>query len=99
MKTMGPSILTSLVVVISTLAWIAGVSFALVYLFDLSEEAGWWIAGLLGCSSLVAMIVIRYEMRHAVDLTPPLTDIEPEDPSTPVSWRANGVGNGHYLKA
>lgn len=70
MKKASPSIAACLVFVASALVWIGGVSLALVYLLGLSETAGWWIAGSLGFSTVVAITVILYEMRHAVEVFP-----------------------------
>lgn len=57
-----------LIVGISCLAWVGGISAALVYFLDLTHAVGWAIASTLGVSSTVAVTLILYEIRHASDL-------------------------------
>lgn len=68
MKRSFPFVATCMVVVASVLVWVIGVSMALTYFFELSPAAGWWIAGSLGFSSMVAITVIFHEMRYAVEV-------------------------------
>jgi hypothetical protein len=98
MKTSSPSIITCLVVVVSTLAWIAGVSLALVYFLGLSDATGWWIAGTLGFSSVVAMTVILYELRHAVQVDAVTGGSGLEGLADPVPWSFPGTGSKRYSK-
>ena len=96
MKNPFPSIATSLVIVASTVLWIAGVSLALVYFLGLSATAGWWIAGLLGFSSVVAMAVILHEMRHAVEIDSAAGGLA--DLGDPVPWNFPDLGSKHCSK-
>ena len=98
MKKSFPSILTCLVVVTSILAWIAGVSVALVHCLGLSDVTGWWIAGSLGFTSVVAMTVILYEMRHAVPIDSVTDGTGLEGLEGPVPWNLPGVRPKHYSK-
>lgn len=51
------------------LAWVGGISLALVYFLELSNAIGWAIAGTLGVLCTVAACVLLFEFRHAIDLT------------------------------
>lgn len=86
-----------MVIVASILAWIAGVSVALVYFFGLSEMTGWWIAGLLGITSVVAASVILYEMSHAVEIDSAAGDSKLEDLGSSVPWNLPGVSSKRYF--
>jgi hypothetical protein len=57
------------IVVLSCLAWVAGISWALFHFLALTPAAGWMLAAGLGFAITVAATVILYEMRHAIDLT------------------------------
>ncbi len=98
MKKPFPSILTCLVIVASTLVWIAGVSVGLVYLLGLSESVGWWVAGSLGFSSMVAIAVIHYEMMHAVEIDAAEGGGGIEDPGGRVPWTLPNMGPKWFSK-
>ncbi len=66
MKPVFPSIAASFIIGASCLVWVGGITMALVIGLGLSNTAGWIIAGSLGFSSIVAVTIILYEMRHAV---------------------------------
>ena len=99
-KGLSPSRTACLFLAVACLAWIGGISLALVYFLGLSDGIGWTIAGTLEVFCIVAAYVLLFEFRHAVDLTsigdaqgvgtypsPPLMNsvsIFPPPPSVPV---------------
>lgn len=76
------------VVIVSCLAWIAGISLAMVHFLGLSSAAGWVIAGSLGFSAVAAATAILFEMRHAIDLEEYVDPAEFESIPLPASWRS-----------
>lgn len=68
MKNPFPSLAAWVVVTVSCIAWIAGISFTLVCFLGLSPQAGWIVAAVLGAPAGLAVGVFVYEMRHAIDL-------------------------------
>jgi hypothetical protein len=68
-KGLSPSRTACLFLAVACLAWIGGISLALVYFFGLSDGIGWTIAGTLEVFCIVAAYVLLFEFRHAVDLT------------------------------
>lgn len=91
MKTQSPSLAACVVVGVSCLAWVGGLTSALVYFLELSTSTGWLIASLLGFSSTVAITMIIYEMRHAVELPDGFDDAE-FDKLLPVSHWGPSMG-------
>lgn len=59
---------------------------ALVYFMGLSSTVGWIIAGSLGFSSIVAVTIILYEMRHAVEMPDWSDHVDFEGPPVPMHW-------------
>ncbi|MGL4400522.1 MAG: hypothetical protein ACRCXD_11685 [Luteolibacter sp.] len=68
--------MTSFAVTCSCVLWISGISWAIVALFGLSLMTGWTIAAGLGILALVAVGVLSYEVRNAIDI-PDDVDLEP----------------------
>jgi hypothetical protein len=81
------SLMTSFAVTCSCVLWIGGISWAVVALFGLSAVTGWTIAGALGVLALVAVAVLSYEVRNAIDI-PDDVDLEP------VRWSGPRAGFG-----
>jgi hypothetical protein len=50
----------------SCVAWIGGITLALVYFLQLSPTIAWVIAGSLSLSSTIAITLIFRELRHAI---------------------------------
>jgi hypothetical protein len=86
MKTHSPSLAACFVVGASCLAWIGGISLAMVYFLGLSSTVGWIIAGSLGFSSIVAVTIILYEMRHAVEMPDGTDHADIEGPPVSIHW-------------
>jgi len=78
------------VVLVSCLAWIGGLSLALFHLLDLSPLTGWIVAGSLGFSAVAAVTAILFEMRHAVDLEAYVDPAEFESIPIPAYWGGKG---------
>ena len=57
------------IVVVSCLAWVGGISWTLAYFLELTPMVGWMLAAALGFSTTLAATIILYELRHAIDLT------------------------------
>lgn len=68
MKLISMSLLIGISVIISFSLWVGGASWLLVQVFSLSPEAGWMIAGILSASSMLAVALFAYEVRHAIEL-------------------------------
>lgn len=68
MKFFPPSLLTYLAVLISCIAWIFGISWFLIHLLDLSVTAGWMTVGILSSLSVMAVLLLRHEVLHAIEL-------------------------------
>lgn len=86
MKTASPSVTACVVVLLSCLAWIGGLSLALFHILELTPVTGWIIAGSLGFSAVAAATAILYEMRHAVDLEPYADPAEFNSIPIPTQW-------------
>ncbi|MES2922223.1 MAG: hypothetical protein V4819_11790 [Verrucomicrobiota bacterium] len=69
MKTLSPSLTAWVIVILSCVGWIGGVSVAFVYLLGLSNTAGWIIAAALGFSTTMVIAIVVHEGKNAVDLT------------------------------
>ncbi len=65
-------------------AWIGTMSYLLVRFWELPHSTGWIIASLLGYSVTVAVAIISFEIRHAIDLTDDPGSIEWECGVAPV---------------
>jgi len=63
------SLVAAAVTTLACMAWIGGISYALVYFLGLSSLAGWIIAGVLGMVAVVVVGIFLFELHHAVDLT------------------------------
>ncbi len=90
MKTASPSMTACVVVLVSCLAWIGGLSFALFHILELTPVTGWIIAGSLGFSAVAAVTAILYEMRHAVDLETYADPAEFNSIPIPAQWGGKG---------
>ncbi|RYD19412.1 MAG: hypothetical protein EOP88_19065 [Verrucomicrobiaceae bacterium] len=86
MKTASPSMTACVVVLVSCLAWIGGLSLTLVHVLELTALTGWIIAGSLGFSAVAAVTAILFEMRHAVDLETFADPAEFENITVPAYW-------------
>ena len=101
MKYNPPSLGVCATVIASCLAWIGGITFALVHFLDLSPATGWVVAGILGSSTTVAAIVILNEMRHAIDLTDYVDPADFGSLPLPADWKLPATahplaGGVHY---
>lgn len=68
MKLSSPLLTACVVVTVTSLAWIAGITLALVHFLELANSTGWIIAGSLGFLTAVAVGFIQFEIRHAIVL-------------------------------
>jgi hypothetical protein len=68
MKTISPPLAACVSLAVACLAWIGGVSWAMVHFLGLSSTLGWIIAGSLGFSLIAGLTLILYELNHAIDL-------------------------------
>lgn len=93
MKRLSPSLFACLMVVAACLAWVGGITWAITYFLGLSALVGWCIAGSLGFSAVVAVTIILYEMRHAVELSEFDEPLDSER-SPPASHRGASPGAG-----
>jgi hypothetical protein len=91
-KSFSLSLVTSCAVACSCVLWIGGISWAAVGLFGLSVLTGWLIAGVLGVLALIAVGVLSYEVRNAIDLPDDL-DLE-----TGARLGARPVFTGHAVR-
>ena len=85
MKFLPTSLLTCLAVLISCIAWIVGISWLLIHLLDLSVTAGWIAVGSLSLLSVAALLVLRHEVLHAIEL-PDDVDLDYVAPDTGSSY-------------
>ena len=91
MKTQSPSLFACLLVGLACLAWVGGISWAIIYFLGLSATVGWCIVGSLGFSVIVAVTIILYEMRHAVEFS---RLSEPIDTERPPVESPRGLSSG-----
>jgi hypothetical protein len=85
MKFFPPSLLTWLAVLLSCIAWIAGISWFFIQLLDLSSTAGWMIVGALGILSVAAVLILRHEVLNAIEL-PDEVDLDHVAPGVGFSY-------------
>ena len=91
MKAASPSMTACVVVIVSCLAWIGGLTLLLVHVLELSAMTGWMIAGFLGFSTVAAVTAILFEMRHAVDLESYVDPAEFNSIPIPSWWGGKSV--------
>jgi hypothetical protein len=72
-------------VFMSCLLWTGGISWVLVGLLNLSSTGAWVLAGSLSFLTLVGVMILKYEVLHAIEL-PDDVDLEQGAPRTQVSF-------------
>ncbi|MES2660038.1 MAG: hypothetical protein V4689_15560 [Verrucomicrobiota bacterium] len=58
----------------------------MVHFLGLSSMVGWILAGSLGFSSIVAVTIILYEMRHAIEMQDYSDVADFKDPPVSIHW-------------
>jgi hypothetical protein len=73
--------MTWMSVLVTCLLWVGGISWLIVYAFGLSPEVGWIIVGALGFLAVVTVLLLTFEVRHAIEV-PDDADMEEVFPRT-----------------
>lgn len=91
MKSISATLIACVILLASCGAWIGGISFGLMTLFDLAPVAGWTIASLLGFAMAAGVGILLYEISHVIDLTEDVVDPGEFDGLVlPLNWTAQG---------
>jgi hypothetical protein len=70
-------------------AWVGGITLAVVQFLALSNETGWAIAGGLGLSTLAAVTFILFELRNAMELPDDVDPVDYLNRPVPSGWKSS----------